>query len=347
MPAPGRQLAHPSPAGACAGCPSTVTCAPVASVTRAAPNSCPAVHAPGLTPARTRWVGFGGDGGRCADTFTGVQFGGEGMPAGPADLGPGVGVGSATVRCRAGDVCHHVGGAAGQPGRLEVTDRPGQHLPLRAAEGQDRGAAAEGLLDHLIVTVGDGNALRQGLLDRLAHTVALAGHPGGGCDPHQVRHHAHLLDQAQDQRLGRGRPEPGPGDQRDRVRACLLVAVEQSPYRRPFVRDIHIGHSWRRGRHRSPGRPAGRTARSWTGPPRRRRSPRPATPRRRHRRYARPWSRHRRPEPGRGPPAGRGGARPAGRTGGGRPVRPRWAGRCSPPPPAAAHRWSPDHHRPN
>ena len=37
--------------------------------------------------------------------------------------------------------------------------------------------------------------------------------------------------------------EPGPGDQRDRVRACLLVAVEQSPYRRPFVRYVHIGHS--------------------------------------------------------------------------------------------------------
>src|SRR2546430_4424658 len=34
----------------------TVTCAPVASVTRAAPNSWPAVHAPGLTPARTRLV---------------------------------------------------------------------------------------------------------------------------------------------------------------------------------------------------------------------------------------------------------------------------------------------------
>jgi transitional endoplasmic reticulum ATPase len=44
------------PVGVYAGCPFTVTCAPVASVTRAAPNSWPAVHAPGLTPARTRWV---------------------------------------------------------------------------------------------------------------------------------------------------------------------------------------------------------------------------------------------------------------------------------------------------
>jgi hypothetical protein len=44
-------------------------------------------------------------------------------------------------------VCHHVGGAAGQPGRLEVTDRPGQQLPLGAAEGQDRGAAAGGVVD--------------------------------------------------------------------------------------------------------------------------------------------------------------------------------------------------------
>ena len=39
-----------------AGCPFTVTCAPVASVTRAAPNNWPAVHAPGLAPARTRWI---------------------------------------------------------------------------------------------------------------------------------------------------------------------------------------------------------------------------------------------------------------------------------------------------
>ena len=39
-----------------AGCPFMVTCAPVASVTRAAPNSWPAVHAPGLAPARTRRV---------------------------------------------------------------------------------------------------------------------------------------------------------------------------------------------------------------------------------------------------------------------------------------------------
>src|SRR6201985_404332 len=40
--------------GAQAGCPVTVTRAPVASVTRAAPNSWPGVHAPGLAPARTR-----------------------------------------------------------------------------------------------------------------------------------------------------------------------------------------------------------------------------------------------------------------------------------------------------
>src|SRR5512133_60853 len=37
------------------------------------------------------------------------------------------------------------------------------------------------------------------------------------------------------------RTRPGTGDQRDRVRACLLVAVKQSPYRWPFVRDVHIG----------------------------------------------------------------------------------------------------------
>ena len=85
----------------------------------------------GLDPGQDALGCFGGDGGRCADAFTGAQFGGESMPAGPADLGPGAGVGSAAVRCRVGDVCHHVGGAAGQPGRLEVTDRPGQHLPLR------------------------------------------------------------------------------------------------------------------------------------------------------------------------------------------------------------------------
>src|SRR5438445_10846049 len=44
----------PRSAGAHAGCPLTVTWAPVASVTRAAPNSRPGVHAPGLAPARTR-----------------------------------------------------------------------------------------------------------------------------------------------------------------------------------------------------------------------------------------------------------------------------------------------------
>src|SRR3954470_21196661 len=108
------------------------------------------------------------------------------MSVGPADLGPGVGVGAATARCWVCDVCDHVGGTAGQPGRLEVTDRTGQHLPLGAAEVQDRGAAAENLLDHLTVTVGDGYAVGQGLLDRLAHTVALLGHPSSGCDPHEV-----------------------------------------------------------------------------------------------------------------------------------------------------------------
>jgi hypothetical protein len=145
------------------------------------------------------------------------------------------------VRGWIGDVCHHVGGTAGQPGCLEVTDRPRQHLPPRAAKGQDRGPAAEDLSDHLTVTVGDGHALGQGLLDRLAHTVALAGHPRSGSDTHEVRHHAQLFNQAQDQCFGRGRPEPGTGDQRDRVGACLLVAVKQSPDRRPFVRDVHVG----------------------------------------------------------------------------------------------------------
>ena len=60
-------------------------------------------------------------------------------------------------------------------------------------------------------------------------------------DMHEVRHQTHLVNQAQDQCFGRGRPEPGTGDQRDRVRACLLVAVKQSPYRWPFVCDVHIG----------------------------------------------------------------------------------------------------------
>src|SRR5215472_17493320 len=43
-------------AGAYDCCVFMVTCAPVASVTRPAPNSWPAVHAPGLAPARTRRV---------------------------------------------------------------------------------------------------------------------------------------------------------------------------------------------------------------------------------------------------------------------------------------------------
>src|SRR5215831_21227745 len=88
----------------------------------------------GLGPGQDAPGRLGGDSGRGADAFTGVQLGREGRPAGADDLGPGVGVGSTAVRGRVGDVGHHVGGAAGQPGRLEVTDRPRQHLPLRAAE---------------------------------------------------------------------------------------------------------------------------------------------------------------------------------------------------------------------
>src|SRR5690348_16760854 len=49
-------LPSPSLSGTYAVCPCTITWAPVASVTSAAPNSWPAVHAPGLTPASTRWV---------------------------------------------------------------------------------------------------------------------------------------------------------------------------------------------------------------------------------------------------------------------------------------------------
>src|SRR5215469_1600052 len=78
------------------------------------------------------------------------------------------------ARSSAVTVCPSGPTAAAQPGSLEVAGRPGQHLPLGAAEGQDRGAAAEGLPDHLIVTVAEG-ALGQGFLDRLARTVAAAG----------------------------------------------------------------------------------------------------------------------------------------------------------------------------
>src|SRR5215813_12786974 len=51
----------------------------------------------GLDPGQDAPGRLGGDGGRCVDTFTGVQFGGEGTSAGPGDLGPGVGVGSAAA----------------------------------------------------------------------------------------------------------------------------------------------------------------------------------------------------------------------------------------------------------
>jgi len=80
-------------------------------------------------------------------------------------------------------------------------------------------------------------------LHGLAHAVALPGHLRRGRDAHEVRYRAHPFDQAQDQRFGRGRPEPGPGDERGCVRTCLVVAVKQPPDGRPFVRYVHVGHS--------------------------------------------------------------------------------------------------------
>ena len=233
----------PAAPGAQAGCPLTVTRAPVASATRAAPNSWPGVHAPGLVPARTRRAVSAAMAAVARTPSPAISSATATCPSGATTSAqvqepvPRLGaVGS-------GDVCHDVGGTAGPPGRLEVTDGSGQHLPLGAPEGQDPGAAAEALPDHLAVAVGDGDALRQGLLDCLAHPVALAGHLRGGCDTHEVGHRAQLHDQAQDQCLGRGRPNPAPVTS---VTACVRACSSRSsspPHRRPFVGYVHIGHS--------------------------------------------------------------------------------------------------------
>jgi hypothetical protein len=105
---------------------------------------------------------------------------------------------------------------------------------MGSAEGQDRGAAAQRLSDRLAVAVGDG-ALGDGLLDRPAYALAVAGHLRGGSYVHAGGHRSRLPDQAENQCLGRGWPEPGPGDQRDLSSTRLFVAIEQVPHGRPFV----------------------------------------------------------------------------------------------------------------